>query len=115
MFSRIKKLWNGYLKQTNFLESVIKWGGDMQAKQRTVFLVTEQQHQKIVQIAKEHNISIGEVGRRAIDAYNPTDAENHEIDRLAELVLEANQKTLKAVREARKDTKAMLQQLRSQD
>jgi hypothetical protein len=55
----------------------------MQSKQRTVIMVTEKQHQKISTLSKQHPISMGEVGHRAIEAYNPARNSEAEIEHLA--------------------------------
>lgn len=79
---------------------------------RTVLMVKPSQHEKLNKLAKESNVSIAEIGRRAIDSYTPAANDDNEIEDLAMFVIKSSDETLKDIKKTCNETKKILRELK---
>lgn len=80
--------------------------------ERAVVMVRHEQRQKLEKLAAQEHVSAAEINRRAIDAYNPGDRDNQELEQLALIAIQSNHEAMQALKEARKAIKDTLVNLK---
>lgn len=86
----------------------------MKKMERTVLMMYPEQKAKLDNLAKEEQVSVAEINRRAIDAYGPKAAnDSQELEQLAEFVLNSHQELEEALKSAHKAVRGTLSQLTS--
>lgn len=75
---------------------------------KTILSISSEQRAKLAQLAEQQHVSIAEINRRAIDAYNPNTPSIEIVDQLAEMVLKTNYIAMQALEEAHNTVKETL-------
>ncbi len=82
--------------------------------ERTVLLVRPEQRLKLDRLAAQEKVSLAEIHRRAIDAYNPSGEINDlELEKLAALLMESTTIMQQSLQAAQQEVKATLHHLRA--
>lgn len=81
--------------------------------ERQVLLITTQQREKLSALAKQENVSIAEINRRAIDQYFEFSGDELKaLDIMAYTLSESNKRIEKALAEAKAELAKTLKQLK---
>ena len=69
--------------------------------EKTILMIRPEQRIKLMELATKEHVSAAEITRRAIDAYNPDELNDEELEQLLEIVMQSRMETLETLNETK--------------